>query len=98
MTIVSLKGVELADGSPSKGTADSYAAYPLLVLSKDGKKEIRQVIADNDGNYRVSLPPGDYVLDAKGRAPKRIRAKPKKFTVVSNETVRVDFELDTGIR
>ena len=98
MTIVSLKGVELADGSPSKGTADDHAAYPLLVLSKDGKKEIRQVIADNDGNYRVSLPPGDYVLDAKGRAPKRIRAKPRKFTVVSNQTVRVDFDLDTGIR
>lgn len=98
LKIASLKGVELADARPSKGTADYYAAYPLLIFGKGGKKKIRQVTADKDGNYRVSLPPGDYVLDAKGRAPKRIRAKPKKFTVISNQTVRVDFDLDTGIR
>jgi hypothetical protein len=29
-----------------------------------------------------------------GRAPGRIRAKPKEFTVISNQTVRSDFELD----
>ena len=98
VTIVSPKVVEPADASPSKDAADRYAAYPLLISSKDGKKQIRQVTADKDGNYRVSLPPGDYVLDAKGRAPKRIRAKPKTFTIVSNRTVRVDFDLDTGIR
>jgi hypothetical protein len=44
------------------------------------------------------LPPGDYVLDAKGRVPKGIRAKPKPFTIVSRQTARVDFDLDTGIR
>ena len=98
LKITSLKGVQRDDASPSKGKADDYAAYPLLILSKDGAKKIQQVTADKDGNYRVSLPPGDYVLDAKGRAPKRIRAKPKPFTVISNQTVRVDFDLDTGIR
>ena len=98
LTIASLKSVQLEDGSPSKGTVADYASYPLLILSKDGKKTIREVIADKDGNYRVSLPPGDYVLDAKGRKPKGIRAKPKPFTIVSQRTVRVDFDLDTGIR
>jgi hypothetical protein len=98
LRIVSLKGVELAEGGPSKGGANNYAEYPLLILSRDGRGEIARVTADSDGNYRVALPPGDYVLDAKGRAPGRIRAKPKAFTVVSNQTVRVDFDLDTGIR
>ncbi len=98
LSIVALKEVERDDAAPSKDPADDYAAHPLLILSKDGKKQIRQVIADKAGNYRVSLPPGDYVLDAKGRAPKRVRAKPKAFTVVSNQAVHVDFELDTGIR
>jgi hypothetical protein len=98
LQITSLNAVEPADASPEKGSADYYAAYPLLILSKDGKREIRQVTADKDGNYRVSLPPGEYVLDAKGRSPKRIRARPKKFTVISNHTVRLDFDLDTGIR
>lgn len=98
LKIASLKSVQLEDGSPSKGTVADYASYPLLILSKDGKKTIREVIADKDGNYRVSLPPGDYVLDAKGRKPKGIRAKPKPFTIVSQQAVRVDFDLDTGIR
>jgi hypothetical protein len=98
LKIASLKSVERDDASPSKAPAVDYAAYPLLILSKDGKTKIREVAADQDGNYRVSLPPGDYLLDAKGRAPKRVRAKPKSFRVISNQTVRVDFDLDTGIR
>ena len=98
LKIVSLKEVDLADASPSKGMADNYADYPLLILSKAGQKEIARVTADKDGNFLVALPPGDYVLDAKGRAPQRIRAKPKAFMVISNQTVRVDFDLDTGIR
>ena len=98
LTIVSPKGVDSAEAGPSKGSGGDYAAYPLLILSKDRRKEIRQLTADTDGNYRVSLPPGEYVLDAKGRAPKRVRATPKPFTIVSSQTVRVDFDLDTGIR
>jgi hypothetical protein len=98
LKIVSLKGVERDDASPSKAPVVDYAAYPLLILSKDGKTKIREISADKAGNYQVSLPPGDYVLDAKGRAPKRIRAKPRPFTVISKQTVRIDFDLDTGIR
>jgi hypothetical protein len=98
LTITSLKQVERDDASPSKVAAVDYAAYPLLILSKDGKTTIREIAADKDGNYRVSLPSGDYVLDAKGRAPRRVRAKRKSFTVISHQTVRVDFDLDTGIR
>jgi hypothetical protein len=46
----------------------------------------------------VALPPGDYVLDAQGRAPGHVRAAPERFSVISNQTVHADFELDTGIR
>ena len=98
LTIVSPKDVDSDEARPSKGSSADYAAYPLLILSRDGKKEIRQLTADTNGNYRASLPPGEYVLDAKGRAPKRVRATPKPFTIVSKQTVRVDFDLDTGIR
>src|ERR1700720_2364983 len=91
MKIVSLKEVQLAGGETSKATTESYAEYPLIILGKDGKKEIARVTADGNGNYRLSLPPGDYILDVKGRRPGGIRAKPKSFTVVSNQTVRVDM-------
>ena len=99
LKIVSLKEVELAEGkAPTKAGAKTYAEYPLIILSQDGKKEIARVTADGNGNYRAALPPGDYVLDAQGRAPGRVRAKPQHFTIVSNQTVRVDMDLDPGIR
>jgi len=99
LQIFSSREVELADGNPAPVTAETYAEYPLIILSHDGKDEIARVTADGNGNYRLALPPGDYILDVKGRPPKgHVRAKPQRFTVVSNQTVRVDMDIDTGVR
>jgi hypothetical protein len=97
LKIVSAKPVQLADENMAPKAAENYSDYPLLILSRDGRKEIARVTADSDGNYRVALPPGDYILDVQGRRPKgHLRAKPQPFTVVSNQTVRVDMDIDTN--
>jgi len=98
LKIISLKEVELAGGSPPKDTAQNYAEYPLIILSRDGQNEVARMTPDHEGNYRVSLPPGEYVLDVQGRRLGGVRARPQPFTVVSNQTVRVDMNIDTGIR
>jgi hypothetical protein len=98
LKILSSKEVELADGSAPAITAQNYDQYPLIILSQDGKKEIARVTADGNGNYRAALPPGNYVLDVQGRARGHVRAKPQRFTVISNQTVRVDMDVDTGVR
>jgi hypothetical protein len=98
LKIVSPKEVNLADGQPPAITSESYAEYPLIILSKDGKNEVARITADGNGNYHAALPPGDYVLDVQRRAPGHVRAKPQRFTVVSNQTVRVDMDIDTGVR
>jgi hypothetical protein len=98
LKILSSKEVELADGNAPAITAQNYAQYPLIILTQDGKKEIARVTADGNGNYRTALPPGDYVLDVKRRAQGHVRAKPQRFTVVSNQIVRVDVNIDTGVR
>ena len=98
LKIVSPKEVNLADGKPPAITSESYAEYPLIILSKDGKNEVARITADGNGNYHAALPPGDYVLDVQRRAPGHVRAKPQRFTVVSNQTVRVDMDIDTGVR
>jgi hypothetical protein len=70
----------------------------MIILSTNQKKEIARVTADGNGNYRIALPPGEYILDVQGRRRSHIRAKPQRFTVVSNETVRIDMDIDTGVR
>ena len=76
---------------------ESYAEYPLVVLTQENNKEIARVTADGQGNYRVPLPPGNYVLDVQDRVPKRVRARPQPFTVVSNQIARVDMNVVIGL-
>jgi hypothetical protein len=66
---------------------------PLIILSQDGQKEIARVTADGNGNYRATLQPGDYVLNVQARPRKHLRCKPQQFTIVSNQTVRVDMDI-----
>jgi len=89
---------QTADDMPSPEIApESYAEYPLVVLSQENNKEIARVTADGQGNYRVPLPPGNYVLDVQDRVRKRIRARPQPFTVVSNQIARVDMNVVIGL-
>jgi len=53
---------------------------PPITLSQDGKKEIMRVTADGNGNYRATLPPGDYswmfkTADVGMSAPHRNRSQ-----------------------
>jgi hypothetical protein len=98
LKIISPREVDLADGSPPAIASENYAEYPLIILSPDSKKEITRVVADANGNYRVALPAGEYVMDVEKRAKGHVRAKPRRFTVVSNQTARVDMDIDTGVR
>jgi S1-C subfamily serine protease len=98
LKIILSREVELADATPAPVTAENYADYPLIVLGRDEKTEVARVTADASGNYRVDLPPGDYVLDIQRRPRGRVRATPRPFTVVSGQTVRVDMDVDTGVR
>jgi hypothetical protein len=76
---------------------ESYAAYPLVILTKEGRKEVARLTADAKGNYRAALPPGDYVLDVPDQVAKHILATSQPFTVVSDQTVRVDIKVFSGV-
>lgn len=88
---------QASDDMPRRQTAAvPYSDYPLIVLTDDGKKGITPVKADENGNYRVPLPPGNYVLDVQDRVPMRVRATSRPFTVACNEIVRVDKNIFIG--
>ena len=99
LSILSQKEVELADAENAKTTPPpDYAEYPLVVLSRDRKQEVARLTVDANGNYRAELPSGDYVLDVQDRAHKHLRVRPQLFTIGAGRTVRVDMNIDTGIR
>lgn len=92
LKILASKGANLADENQPAPPSANYSEYPLVVLSKDGR-EVTQVKVEDNGHYRVSLPPGDYVLALKGPSPKRIQQQQRPFTVLSQKTVRMDMEI-----
>jgi hypothetical protein len=99
LKIVVIKPVE-PDDMPQP-TPETYAEYPLIILSQDGKREIARLTADKSGNYRVVLPPGAYTLalqegSGEERAAERIHANAQPFMVVPNQTVRVDMTIFIG--
>jgi hypothetical protein len=97
LKIVFMSPVELSDEMPQPAVApETYAQYPLIISSQEEKKEVARVTADESGNYRVGLPPGAYILHVQQRAEERIHANPQPFTVVSNQTVRVDLSIFIG--
>jgi hypothetical protein len=100
LKIVLLRPVELnGENAPTQTapkTAETYANYPLIILSQGERKQIARITANPDGSYRAALPPGDYVLDVEGRVPKRLRVRAQPFTIVPNETVHVDMTITTG--
>ena len=97
LKVVVIRAVEPDNIPPS----ETYAEYPLIILSQDGKREIARLTADKSGKYRVALPPGAYILalqerPAEERAAEPVHATPQPFTVVSNQTIRVDMRIFIG--
>ena len=97
LKIVVIRAVE-PDNIPPP---ENYAEYPLIILTQDGKREIARLTADKFGNYRVALLPGAYILRVQERSAEeraeRIHANPQPFTVVSNQTVRIDMTIFIGL-
>ena len=69
-----------------------------MVYTADGNRLVQQVDIDHDGTYRVELPAGDYLVDINHAGIDHSPDVPTVVTVRSGETVRLDIDIDTGIR
>jgi hypothetical protein len=98
LKIISIKEVEVAGQGTAKTMAGNFADYPLVVLNKTTRQQVARMTPDRNGNYRMELPAGDYLLDIDRRVGGIARSEAKSFTVSPQRTVRVDMEIDTGIR
>jgi hypothetical protein len=92
-----LSPVEHVGGPTTAALAEAYRSLKVTVFAADGKTEVAQLTPDSQGNFRQSLAPGTYVLDV----PRSRMTKanlPQTITIVSDQTVHVDINIDTGIR
>jgi carboxypeptidase family protein len=54
--------------------------------------------SDGSGCYRLSLPPGAYLIRAQGGGTPYSRQPGQTVTISAGQTLTVNFLLDTGIR
>ena len=99
LRILAAKEVELAEGNASKFSAD-YAEYPLIILSQDGKKEIAACNGGRKWKLSRRAPSGRLHPGCARTAGLRVTSarNRNRSQVVSNQTVHVDMDIDTGVR
>jgi hypothetical protein len=75
----------------------AYAARPITISTPDGIV-VTTVTADPESGYTVSLKAGTYVISVPKLGIGGSPELPATVTIRSGETVRLDINIDTGIR
>ena len=69
-----------------------------MVYDRSGRKLVQQVDIDCDGRYVVKLDPGIYNVDINRLGIDFSGDVPKEIEIDSGLTVRLEIDIDTGIR
>lgn len=97
VTIGPLSPVE-KEGEDPPVPPEVYEARKIMVYTARGNRLMQRVDIGHDGMYRVELPPGDYLVDINHIGIDHSPDVPAEVTIRPGETVRLDIDIDTGIR
>ena len=87
------------EGEPEPTPApEVYAGRQIVVFSSGGRREIARVEIDGQGNYRVALPAGSYMVDINHAGIDSAAGLPAEVEVLAGQITRLDVDIDTGIR
>jgi len=75
-----------------------YAGREIVIFAEDGQTEATRAKIDPNGNYHVTLPVGTYVVDINHLGIDRGLNLPQTVQITSQQVIRLDVEIDTGIR
>ena len=75
-----------------------YAGREIVIFAEDGQTEVTRAKIDPNGNYHVTLPVGTYVVDINHLGIDRGLNLPQTVQITSQQVIRLDVEIDTGIR
>lgn len=86
-------------GVPEPAPApEVYAERKIVIYAVDGQQEVTRVDIDGSGNYRVTLPVGVYMVDINHLGIDLAKGLPQQVEIKSQQTTRLDVDIDTGIR
>jgi hypothetical protein len=80
-----------------------FAARKLIIYDESSKHLVREVYFTQIGSgatgyYAAQLAPGTYIIDINHAGMDTVDNLPQKITVVADETLTIDVNIDTGIR
>jgi Carboxypeptidase regulatory-like domain len=86
-------------GGPTRlGVSNSRPLANTVFIIENEKGSVRSFTTDNQGQFRVSLPPGHYTVAIKERKSKIGRYGPFDVDVVAGQMTKVEWQCDTGMR
>jgi hypothetical protein len=102
VTIGPISPVERPGESPVV-PPEVFSSRYLIIYDESGKKLVREVYFTQIGQgatgyYTAQIAPGTYVVDINHLGMDRADNLPVKISVIADETVTIDVNIDTGIR
>ena len=86
-------------GGPARiGVDDSRPLARATFVVKKNEKIIASFETDDQGRFRVSLPPGKYMVSKSGGKGKVGMYGPFEVEIVAGQMKKVQWECDTGLR
>ena len=85
-------------GPTREGVANSkpLAATTFVVTNQTGA--VTEFTTDDQGRFKVSVPPGHYSVSVKGRKGGIGRFGPFEVDVTEGQTAKVEWRCDSGMR
>ena len=97
VTIGPLRPVEKPGETPTV-PPEVYAARKIMVYDRNHQTLVKQVDINDQGYYRIELAPGIYTIDINHVGIDRSPDVPKQIEIKAGQTIRLDIDIDTGIR
>jgi Carboxypeptidase regulatory-like domain len=93
--------IMISPAQPGPIRADSPGSIPLAnaaFVVENEKSEVASFTTDDQGRFRISVPPGHYKVSIKGKRPGIGRYGPFEVDVAPGKMTKVEWECDSGIR